>query len=156
MEILIDTNLLLRSVHAGHAQQAAAAMAINRCRTLGHQLVIVPQVLYEFWVVATRPIERNGLGWTPGDTQLEMDRFLGVYKLLRDERAIYDRWFDLVTQYDVKGKTAHDARLVAAMEKHSITHILTFNARDFERYRSIQPLHPDELLDETVSFNGEG
>lgn len=37
----------------------------------------------------------------------------------------------------MKGKNAHDARLVAAMVRHGLTHILTFNAQDFSRYRGI-------------------
>lgn len=36
--------------------------------------------------------------------------------------------------HGVRGKPAHDARLVAAMRLHGITRILTFNVGDYARY----------------------
>jgi hypothetical protein len=65
MRILLDTNVLLRSLEPMHAHHSAVADAIDRLREKGHELVIAPQVLYEFWSVATRRIEHNGLGMTP-------------------------------------------------------------------------------------------
>lgn len=55
MRILLDSNVLLRSVEPKHAQHQASIDAIDALRKLGHDLAIVPQVLYEFWSVATRP-----------------------------------------------------------------------------------------------------
>ena len=43
-------------------------------------------------------------------------------------------------------KTAHDARLVAAMERHRISFILTFNTSDFARYPNIQSLTPNDVV----------
>jgi predicted nucleic acid-binding protein len=41
----------------------------------------------------------------------------------------------------------HDARLVAVMRTHGVTHILTFNVSDFVRYQSmgIVPVHPSSV-----------
>jgi hypothetical protein len=47
-----------------------------------------------------------------------------------------------VVQHQVLGKTAHDARIVAAMQRHQLSHILTFNVEDFRRYPAIQVLNP--------------
>ena len=46
----------------------------------------------------------------------------------------------------VVGKSAHDARLVAAMEPHGLTHLLTFNLADFRRYSNIQLLDPAVVI----------
>jgi hypothetical protein len=43
------------------------------------------------------------------------------------------------------GKNAHDARLVAAMRVHGLTHLLTFNAQDFRRYPGINVVTPGDL-----------
>ena len=43
------------------------------------------------------------------------------------------------------GKKAHDARLVAAMNLHGITHIVTFNSDDFARDAGITVIHPQGL-----------
>lgn len=155
MRILVDTNLLLRSLEEMHAQQAGAAAAIDQCLSLGHQLVIVPQVLYEFWVVARRSDRQNGLGWTTEEVEIETTKLLRFFKLLRDERNVFDHWLDLATRYDVKGKNAHDARFVAAMERHGLEYILTFNTKDFERYQGVHEIQPDDLLDRNISLNGK-
>ena len=65
MRILIDTNVLLRSAEPGHAHYQSSVDSIDILRRMGHELTIVPQVLYEFWSVATRPIVNNGLGMMP-------------------------------------------------------------------------------------------
>ena len=54
--------------------------------------------------------------------------------MLPDSPAVYRVWRRLVVDYDVSGVQVHDARLVAAMIVHDLTHILTFNTADFNRY----------------------
>ena len=66
----------------------------------------------------------------------EIARLLPVFKLLPDDPKLFDEWYRLVTQYGVQGKPAHDARIVAAMLVHGVTHLLTFNVSDFSRYKS--------------------
>ena len=143
MLILVDTNVLLRVVEPGHAQHAQAAAALRAWRLAGHELCVVPQVHYEFWVAATRPIAQNGLGMTAAEAEAELQK-LGppLFRLLRDERAIYAPWRELVARHDVQGKQTHDARLVAAMQRHHLTQLLTFNLADFQRYPGIELLDP--------------
>ncbi len=142
MLILADTNILLRLVERNHPQHVVAAAAIDIVETRGHQLNIVPQVAYEFWVVATRPLEANGLGMGPAEAQSEFDALLPPFRVLRDERVIFEIWQQLVVDHKVTGKRAHDARLVAAMLRHRISHLLTFNASDFARYPDVTVLEP--------------
>ncbi len=68
------------------------------------------------------------------------------YHLRRDERGVFERWRSLVVAHDIKGKNAHDARLVAAMQRHGLTNLLTFNKPDFARFASIQVFTPAEVL----------
>ena len=46
MRILIDTNVLLRSTEPGHVHYQDSVNAIDMLRKHGHELAIVPQVLY--------------------------------------------------------------------------------------------------------------
>jgi predicted nucleic acid-binding protein len=48
----------------------------------------------------------------------------------------------ILVTYGVSGVQVHDARLAAAMRVHGVKRILTFNERDFARYRDIEPVHP--------------
>ena len=53
--ILLDTNLLTRMTRSRDPQSAVARAAIQTLRGRGERLIVVPQNLYEFWAVATRP-----------------------------------------------------------------------------------------------------
>jgi predicted nucleic acid-binding protein len=122
-----------------------AVNAINLLRSQGEQLHTVPQNLIEFWSVYTRPIERNGLGRTLTEAQAEINRLKTLFPLLLDTSAIYEEWERLVVVYAVRGVNVHDARLVAAMLVHGLTHILTFNISDFARYSEITAVHPTAI-----------
>lgn len=141
MSILVDTNLLLRSLQPTHAHFVPATKAIGTFRE-SDRLCIAPQNLYELWAVCTRPAPQNGLGMTTGETRAELARLRSVFHLLADVPAIYFEWERLVTQYDAKGKTAHDTRLVAAMNVHGVKRLLTFNVSDFKRYADIDVIDP--------------
>ncbi len=54
-------------------------------------------------------------------------------------------WERLVTQHAVSGKFTYDARIVAAMNIHGITHLLTFNSDDFKRYPGITAVSPSDI-----------
>ena len=150
MSVLLDTNILTRSIQLNHPMRLPAENAVAILRAQGEQLCIVPQNLYEFWVVCTRPISQNGLGMTAAETEAEVVRLKGFFTLLDDTPSILTAWERLVTQYQVVGKNAHDARLVAAMLVHGVPRILTFNDRNFQRYPAIAVLSPQAVVQGTV------
>jgi predicted nucleic acid-binding protein len=69
----------------------------------------------------------------------------GLFPLLPEPAAVFDEWERLVTKYQVSGKNVHDARLVATMNLHGLTRILTFNVADFARYKHIEAIHPQSV-----------
>ncbi|MHC5610980.1 MAG: type II toxin-antitoxin system VapC family toxin [Nostoc sp.] len=145
MPYLVDTNVLLRSVDLNHPMNPDAAKAISTLSSRGERLHIVPQNLIEFWNVYTRPTERNGLGRSVAETQTEVNRLKVLFPLLLDTQAIYQEWERLVVAYGIRGVNVHDARLVAAMLVHGLTHILTFNISDFARYSEITAANPTAI-----------
>ncbi len=146
MGFLVDTNLLLRSVEASHPMYMDATNAISSLLKQGEHLYIVPQNLIEFWNVYTRPVERNGLGHNLAEAEAEINRLKAFFPLLLDMEAIYEEWEKLVVKYAIRGVNVHDARLVAAMLVHGLTHILTFNVGDFMRYTEITTIHPKAII----------
>ena len=144
--MLIDTSTLLRTLQIRHPQYETAARALELLPGSGRYLHIVPQNLVELWVVATRPVEQNGLGMTPSVVAAELARLKGMFELLPETPAIYPVWESLVIQHRVYGKPAHDARLVAAMQAHGITAILTFDRSGFSRYPGIEVVHPADVV----------
>jgi predicted nucleic acid-binding protein len=139
---LLDTNVLLRIANATDAQHQLAAAATLQLISNGDNLVLTPQTLIEFWSVATRPLQANGLGWEPLRVDLQIQTFLGRFPLLDDVAAIFPSWRRLVEGHQVRGKQVHDARLAAVMDVHQISHILTFNVLDFVRYPNIMAVNP--------------
>lgn len=146
MRILLDTNVVLRLGDRGHRMHDAALAAIDWLDANGHECVIVPQVLYEYWVVATRPREDNGLGMPVADAEAAVSQWVAVFRLLLDERGVFSQWRELVVDNGVRGKNAHDARLVAAMRRHGVTDLLSFNKFDFIRFTAINVFTPAEVL----------
>lgn len=142
MTFLVDTNVLLRSAEPSHPMYEDAVNATNALLRRGEELYIAPQNLIEFWNVYTRPVDRNGLGHTAVAAAAEVNRLKAFFLLLLDTPAIYQEWERLVVTYGVIGVNVHDARLVAAMLVHGLTHILTFNTTDFARYAEITAIHP--------------
>lgn len=146
MSILVDTNVLIRSLIPNHPQFVEADAAIAKLRTRGDELILVAQNVYEYWVVATRPASENGFGLSAVDALIELKRLRNLYRVLADIPAILDEWETLVTNHAVMGKNGHDTRLVAAMQVHGIASMLTFNKQDFLRFSGIQVYSPPELL----------
>ncbi len=145
MAILIDTNILLRSLQPHHPHCAIAERAVRALRAGNETLSVTTQNLTEFWAVVTRPMGENGLGMTVEMAREELNVIKRLFSLLPETPAIFEEWEHLVTTHRVSGKNTHDARIVAVMNLHGITGILTFNVQDFTRYRNISAVHPQTL-----------
>ena len=146
MSYLLDTNILLRYIIARHPLNAETVEVTERLKSNNEKLFITSQNLIEFWNVATRPEQSNGFGFTLNQTKNKIKLLKKVFTLLPDSPSVYPTWEQLVTTYQVKGINVHDTRLVAFMLVHNISHILTFNTKDFQRFNSeIIVVHPDTV-----------
>jgi hypothetical protein len=72
MIILLDANVLLRLTDPASATHAIAAAAVSTLRAHGDMLHMIPQCVYEFWAVATRPIANHGLGLSSAECLREV------------------------------------------------------------------------------------
>lgn len=145
MIILLDTNVLVRMANPEDRDHSVAIGAVRNLRIQKKLLRLVPQVLYEFWVVGTRNLAANGLGFSVENCDSLVGDFLNLFPLLEDQPGLFREWRKLVAEFSCQGKISHDARIVAAMNKHQVTQILTFNGGDFSRFPGIQILHPNNL-----------
>jgi predicted nucleic acid-binding protein len=123
--ILLDTNLLTRMTRSHEPQSGVARAAIQTLLQRRERLIVVPQNLYEFWAVATRPAGpppagRNGLGMTAVQAGHWLRFFRRRFTLLPDREELSTLWQELVERH-----------VVAAMQSYGITRLLTFNASDF-------------------------
>ena len=132
-----DTNNLLRFAIRADVQHAVVLSAIKKLKANGDKIYILPQTCVEFWNVCTRPTARNGFGLTVQQASHSLRLVERIFPLLPDNSNVHQEWRKLVVRFGVSGVQVHDARIVAAMLVHQITHILTFNISDFTRYSSI-------------------
>ncbi len=153
MKALLDTNILLRAAQPSQPQATEIYKSLTILIEAGCQPCLVPQNIYEFWVVATRPVSQNGFGLDSSKATQLANECISKFTLLKDERGIFVKWFSLVEQHSVMGKNAHDARLVAAMKRHDISCLITFNKSDFSRFSFVTALAPQDILDGALPRN---
>ena len=112
----------------------------------GDRLCIVPQVLYEYFVVCTRPpAQYGGLGMSNEAAVIELNRLTTLFELLQDPPTLYVEWLRFIELYRVTGKQGHDTRLAAAMSLNGLQAVATFNVKDFARYSAFKILDPTDL-----------
>jgi len=146
MAILVDSNILLRSVQTHHPYYSLVERAFSILRVRNETLNVAVQNLVEFWAVATRPEgSENGLGMTTETAMKELAVLKDLFPLLPEPSGLYEEWERLVTTYRVAGKNTHDAHLVATMKLNGISTILTFNVQDFTRFDGIEAVHPETV-----------
>ncbi len=142
---LLDTNILLRLSLTGGPFDEVVVSAVERLVAEGATLFYTLQNAAEFWNVCTRPRERNGLGLSARETDRRLQLIEQQFLLLAETEAVYGQWRRIVMECGVSGVQVHDARLAAVMSVNNLTHLLTLNPRDFDRFTGLTPVHPDSL-----------
>jgi len=143
---LVDTNVAARSVLVDDPNHTSTIQAVDQLREQGAVLHVTAQVLIEFHALATRPAEANGLGMTAAVASQEARNIEAIYPLLPEVAGIYPLWRRLVDSYGIIGRQVYDTRLVAVMQAHGITHILTMNPTHFRRFTEITVIEPKDVL----------
>jgi predicted nucleic acid-binding protein len=145
MNLLVDTNVLARLSDTGSHLHSICLQAIPRLLERGDGLFVCAQTIIEYWSVATRPAPVNGLGFDHGQAAQELRDFDKWFRCLSEPPDIAARWRALVNKHFIMGKQAHDTRLVALMEAHGLTNLLTLNPRDFARFPGVACIDPSEI-----------
>jgi predicted nucleic acid-binding protein len=142
---LLDTNVVVRLMEPAAPEHTIVRNAVHRLLEAGDTLVLAPQVLTELWVIATRPVEVNGFGWSPAATSAVIARLRGQFPLVEEGPATFERWLALVEAAEIRGKRAHDAHLAAVMLSQGISQILTLNPVDFQGMQGVVAVLPSTI-----------
>lgn len=132
--VIIDTNVLLSATAPSRQLHRAAMAVLNDWPNQGTILATSTQVLREYLVVATRPVEVNGLGLGVADALDNIAAFRGRMRLLAESETGWDRLRDLVAAYGCQGKQIHDANVVATALTSGVARLVTANVGDFARF----------------------
>lgn len=146
MAYLIDTNIFIRLASRNDPQRPICLDALRELRSRNEELCYTPQVVIEFWNVCTRPATaRGGLDLTVDQTERKVRLIERHFVLLPDSLATFREWRRLAVTHSLIGLAVHDAKLVASMNVHGVTNLLTINDADFSRYTNINAVHPSHL-----------
>lgn len=132
--VVLDTNVLLSATDTGRAEFDRARATLDEWPARGITLYTSGQILREYLSVATRPIERNGLGLTQPDAIANIMAFRERLHLLAENDKVADRMLELLTTTKCAGKQVHDANIVATMLTHGVHTLVTLNVDDFTRF----------------------
>lgn len=132
--VFVDTNVFLAATDTNRDAHADAKKFLKDAVTGGWRAFATSQVSREYWVVATRPVEDNGLGLSPDDALHNTAAFQRMVQLLPEDRETHERLAGLVRSHELKGKRIHDANLIAVMAVNGLRRIKTYNPRDFRLF----------------------
>jgi predicted nucleic acid-binding protein len=149
---LLDTNIVLRLSNPSDQQHSLVTDAVANLLENLDECYLTAQVLIELWVVATRPVDVNGLGWSAQKTRSMIDQLVDRFPLAEEILQIFPTWLSLVTKNQIKGKRTHDARIVAIMLTYDISHILTLNPNDFSGISGITIVDPRKIVESASNF----
>ena len=146
---LADSNVWLRSSEPAHPMYPAATQAVKTILE-ADDIFLVPQTMNEFWRVVTAALlvqRGGGFGWDVNQADLKIQQLEFDFPMKYDNAEVYQKWRAIVLTLGITGIHVHDARLAAAMLAHRLTHILTFNVKDFQRYipLGITGVHPEDV-----------
>jgi len=153
-DYILDTNILLRASDSNSNQYSLAKNAVYHLLSRNNQCFLTTQILIEFWVVSTRPIEVNGFGWNSERTEKQVNQLISEFTVLSETpdtlshwlKIVTNYWLKIVTNYKITGKRTHDMRILALMRTYEIHYILTFNPKDFMGISDFIAVHPQAVI----------
>ena len=144
----VDTNVLLaasdvsRESHK-HCHALLESGLAGKCSLFANG-----QIYREYLVVATRPVEVNGLGMATDEALGNLNEFSRCIRILEENVLVCRQVQSLTRQYNLKGKRIHDANIIATMMEHGLEEVVTENQPDFREFTGIT------VIDSKTSIKG--
>ena len=132
--VLVDANVLLSATAPFRPLHRAALTVLNDWPNRRFPLAASVQILREYLVVASRPVEVNGLGLASAEALANVAAFRARMRLLVDSEPVWERLQSLIMTHGCKGKQIHDANIVASALTWGLPRLVTANAGDFNRF----------------------
>ena len=139
-EILFaDTNVFLSATDRSRRHHAEARELLQAAGKGKVVLAVSGQIIREYLVVATRPVEVNGLGLAVEDALKNIAVFTRPPFLFCEESERVSAAFGISWQTQrLTGKRVHDGNIVATMLAEGINRLITENAGDFASFKEIE------------------
>ncbi len=130
-KVLVDTNVLLEATDEGRPLHSQALALFLNAPDDGVDLFIGTQVVREYLVVATRPVENNGLGMSPATALDNMERFRKRASLIAESLRAGEVFLQWARRFEIRGKKLHDLQILATASVAGMDALITANEQDF-------------------------
>lgn len=135
-KVFLDTNIL---VYLANEDSPFHQRAVTRFKKLAGEceLWISRQVLREYAVVMTRAgtIEKP---LSPKEVATDIEQWEDIFQVADETEAVTRILVELIKEYDIKGKSIHDANIIATMKANMIENLFTLNANDFKKFSNVE------------------
>ena len=142
MDISVDSNILVCLSNPASPFYLHTATAVSKLLSNRNRLYVFPQIWWSSGRSLLSLFLQMDLDFRFLKLKTRSGEFYGFFDCSMNRRRFTPNWQRLVSAYNVSGKNAHDARIVAQMNVHNLTDILTFNIKDFSRYGNINVVDP--------------
>lgn len=145
-KIFLDTNIL---VHASlndydKDKYLICSKILKKIISSNFQIFISTQILREFFAVVTnKKYLKNPLSVNDANKQIRF--FINNFNILPVNEDVINQLLTLTEKYNVTGQNIHDTTIVASMLEFGLVDILTYNKKDFEIFREIKVIIPEDF-----------
>ncbi len=136
--VFLDTNVLLSATDESRSSHKDAKMILKSASFSGCHFGISGQIIREYLVVATRPVDVNGLGLDTDSAVNNVDEIRKRTVFYGETESVATSLRSLARDHALAGKRIHDANVVATMVAHNISKLITDNGSDFSPFQEIE------------------
>jgi toxin-antitoxin system PIN domain toxin len=143
--ILLDANVLVYAINVDAPQHPASRRAVDAAIAGSIPLVLVLQVLLEFYAVVTNP-RRVAHPLPPDVARQQLVAFAAALPVLDVRPAALTELDTLIQAHHPIGGRVFDLFLTAQMRCHRIATICTYNLADFAAFPGIEAITPEQAV----------
>ena len=135
-KIFVDTNILVYLANEDSPFHLRSAEKFKEVAGKS-ELWISRQVLRKYAVVMTRTgIVEKPL--SPDEVAADIEQWESIFKIADETEEVTAILVEMIKEYAIKGKSIHDANIIATMTVNLIETLFTFNTDDFKRFKNIE------------------
>lgn len=146
--LLVDTNILLSATDTSRMAHSACIELFALAPKAGVHFVTIGQVFREYLVVATRPIDVNGLGLGPDQAVRNVAAFRTRLRMLPESEEVHSQLIKLVEAHSLRGTRIRDANILAGVQVHHVDVLVSDNVDDYAGLTVVPVVSSVEALDE--------
>lgn len=143
--VLLDSNILVYLIaRKSHGHKHSMDFMNSLIRSKEYYGCISDQNYLESFRVLTHQKYKKPL--TSNVARDMLNQYLNVLTIVTPKSSTLQITMDLIAKHKLLSNSVFDAYLVATMISNGISHIATFNVKDFTKYKEITAIDPSKVL----------